>query len=209
MFGSYALKVLSKAEVPTLVVQNKKFTGYKNVLFPINTFTEARQKVGIATRVAHRFNSTIHIFKEKVADPVEMSRIEIISKQIVDEFKREKVDYTLHNAEKSGDSARQLIDFAAANNMDMIMVLTEPQIGTTYFNLGPWNEKIMFNDAQIPVLCINPVEHSQIYFSLKRTGTRVLVHAKQIKKTQRPQRIHKCQTLRPYRAKIKKQFLLF
>ncbi|MCD4682142.1 MAG: universal stress protein [Bacteroidales bacterium] len=166
LLGSYALKVLSKAEVPTLVVQNKEYVGYKNVLFPINTFTEARQKVGIATRVAHRFDSTIHIFKEKVNDPADMSRIEIISKQIVDEFKREKVNYTIHNAEKSGDSAKQLIDFAASNSMDLVMILTEPQIGTTYFNLGPWNEKIMFNDAQIPVFCINPVEHSQVYFSL-------------------------------------------
>lgn len=166
LLGSYALKVLSKAVVPTLVVQNKKYTESKNVLFPINTFTEARQKVGIAIRAAHRFNSTIHIFKEKIKDPAEMSRIEIISNQIVDEFKKEKVNYAIHDAEKSGDSAKQLIDFAAANNMDMIMVLTEPQIGTNYFNLGPWNEKIMFNEAQIPVLCINPVEHSQIYFSL-------------------------------------------
>jgi len=166
VLGSHALKVLSKAHVPTLVVQNKKFVGFKNVLFPINSFTEARQKVGIASRVAHRFQSTIHIFKENVKDAAEMSRIEIISKQIVDEFKAEKVDYTVHSAEKSGDSAKQIIDYAAANNMDFIMILTEPQIGTSYFNLGPWNEKIMFNDAQIPALCINPVEHSQVYFSL-------------------------------------------
>ncbi len=166
LLGSYALKVLSKALVPTLVVQNKKYVGYEDVLFPINTFTEARQKVGIATRVAHRFGSTIHIFKEKVSDPAEMSRIEIISKQIVGEFQKEKVQFEVHTAEKSGDSSKQLIDFAASKNMDMLMVLTEPQIGTTYFNLGPWTEKIMFNEAQIPVLCINPVEHSQIYFSL-------------------------------------------
>jgi nucleotide-binding universal stress UspA family protein len=166
LFGSFALKVLTQAQVPTLVVQQKKFKGYKNILFPINTFTEARQKVVIARNVAHRFNSTIHIFKEIVKDPAEMSRIEIITKQIVEEFKKEGVNYTIESAEKSGDSAKQLIGFAAANNMDLIMILTEPQIGTTYFNLGPWNEKIMFNEAQIPVVCINPVEHSKIFFSL-------------------------------------------
>jgi len=166
LFGSFALKVLTQAQVPTLVVQQKKFTGYKNILFPINTFTEARQKVMIARNVALRFNSTIHIFKEIVKDPAEMSRIEIITKQIVEEFKKESINYTIESAEKSGDTAKQLIGFAASNNMDLIMILTEPQIGTNYFNLGPWNEKIMFNEAQIPVVCINPVEHSQIFFSL-------------------------------------------
>ncbi len=165
IFGSFALKVLTKAQVPTLVVQQKKFTGYNNILFPVNTFTEARQKVMIAKNVALRFDATIHIFKEKVSDPAEMSRIEIITKQIVQEFKKEGVKYTIESADKSGDSAKQLIGFAASNNMDLIMILTEPQIGTNYFNLGPWNEKIMFNEAQIPVMCINPVEHSQIFFS--------------------------------------------
>jgi nucleotide-binding universal stress UspA family protein len=166
IFGSFALKVLTQAQVPTLIVQQKEFTGYQNILFPINTFTEARQKVVIARNVARRFGSTIHIFKENVKDPAEASRIEIITRQIVEEFKKEGVKYTIENAEKSGDSAKQLITFAAANNMDMIMILTETQIGTSYFNLGPWNEKIMFNEAQIPVMCINPVEHSQIFFSL-------------------------------------------
>lgn len=166
IFGSFALKVLTQAQVPTLVVQQKKFTGYKNILFPINTFTEARQKVVIARNVARRFNSTIHIFKEIVKDLDDMNRVDIITKQIVEEFKNEGINYTIESAEKSGDTAKQLIGFAAASNMDLIMILTEPQIGTNYFNLGPWNEKIMFNEAQIPVMCINPVEHSQVFFGL-------------------------------------------
>jgi nucleotide-binding universal stress UspA family protein len=166
LLGSFALKVLTQAQVPTLVVQNKKYLNYKNILLPVNTFTEARQKVLIAKNVALRFNSTIHIFKEIVKDQVEMNRIQIITKHMVGEFEKYKVRYTIHSEEKSGDSAKQLISFATANSMDFVMILTEPQIGSIYFNLGPWNEKIMFNEAQIPVLCINPVEHSRIFFSL-------------------------------------------
>jgi len=165
LFGSFALKVLTQAQVPTMVLQQKKFTGYKNILFPVNTFTEARKKVMIARNLAKRFDSTITIFKEKVSDPAAMSRIEIITKQIVEVFKKEGVKHIVKSTEKSGDSAKELIAFAAANNMDLIMVLTEPQIGTSYFNLGPWNEKIMFNEAQIPVMCINPVETSQAFYS--------------------------------------------
>lgn len=166
IFGSFALKVLTQAQVPTLVVQQKKFAGFKNILFPINTFTEARQKVVIARNVARRFDSTITVFKEIVKDVEDMNRIEIITKQIVEEFKKEGVKYTIESAEKSGDTSKQLISYAAAKNMDLIMILTEPQIGTNYFNLGPWNEKIMFNEAQIPVMCINPVEYSQVFFGL-------------------------------------------
>lgn len=166
LFGSYALKVLTKAQVPTLIIQSKDFIGYKDVLLPVNSITEARQKVGIACRMAKRYGSTVHIYKEIVSDQDEMNRINIITSQIADEFKKEKVPFTIDISEKKDDSVKGLIDHAAAANMDLIMILTEPQIGTNYFNLGPWNEKIMFNEAQIPVLCINPVEHSKIFFSM-------------------------------------------
>lgn len=166
LFGSYALKVITQAQVPTIVVQKKKFQGLANILFPINSFTEARQKVGYAVAVASRFNSTIHIYKEKINDPAENSRIQIISKQISDEFKKAGIKYTTQTADKGGESAKSLVDYAIETSMDMVMIVTEPQIGTSYFNLGPWNEKIMFNEAQIPVMCLNPVEHGSVYFDI-------------------------------------------
>lgn len=166
LFGSYALKVITQAQIPTIVVHKKKFQEFENILFPINSFTEARQKVGYAIAVASKLNSTIHIYKEKVSDPAENSRIQIISKQIAEEFQKAGIKYAIQTAEKGGESAKSLIDQAVENSMDMIMIVTEPQIGTNYFNLGPWNEKIMFNEAQIPVMCINPVEHGTIYFDL-------------------------------------------
>ncbi len=166
LFGSYALKVITQAQVPTIVVQKKNYKGFENILFPINSFTEARQKVGYAIAVASKFDSTIHIYKELVKDPAEHSRIQIIAKQIAEEFKKAGIKYTTQNANKGGESAKNLVDQAVENNMDMIMIVTEPQIGTSYFNLGPWNEKIMFNEAQIPVMCLNPVEHGSIYFDI-------------------------------------------
>ena len=93
IFGSYALKVITQAKAATLVVQKREYTDYDNILFPINSFTEARQKVGYAVAVARRFNSTIHIYKERIKDAAGNSRIEIISKQITDEFKRARIKY--------------------------------------------------------------------------------------------------------------------
>jgi nucleotide-binding universal stress UspA family protein len=166
LFGSYALKVITKANVPTLVVQKKNYYGYSKILMPINSFTEARQKVQYAISLAKRFNSTITIFKEKVSDSAEMSRIEIISRQIAEAFQKSGVNYEIELAESAGDSARIVIDYAVEKNMDLILIVTEPQIGSLNFSLAPWSEKIIFNEAQIPVICINPVEFSQAFFDL-------------------------------------------
>jgi nucleotide-binding universal stress UspA family protein len=166
LFGSYALKVITQAKVPTLVTQKKKYKPFENILFPINSFTEARQKVSYAIAISSKLNSTIHIYKETVSDPSEQSRIDIISKQIKEEFTKAGIKYAVQSSEKVGESAKNLVDFAVENDIDMIMVVTEPQIGTSFFNLGPWNERIMFNESQLPVMCINPVQHGRIYFDL-------------------------------------------
>ncbi len=164
LFGSYALKVITRAEVPTLVVQKKNYFGYSRILMPINSFTEARQKVQYAISFSRRFKSTITIFKERVSDPAEMSRIDIISKQIADAFQKSGVAFEVDYADNTGDSAKIVTDYAVEKNMDLIMIVTEPQIGSLNFSLAPWSEKIIFNEAQIPVICINPVEYSQAFF---------------------------------------------
>ncbi len=166
LFGSYALKVITKAQVPTLVVQKKPYRKLERILFPVNTFTEARQKVNYAITVSKVFDSEIIIYKEKASNAADQSRINIISKQIAEAFRNEGIRYSIEDAVKGGESAKQLIATAVEQNLDLIMIVTEPQVGSSFFTLGPWNERIMFNEAQIPVLCINPVEHSTVYFDL-------------------------------------------
>jgi hypothetical protein len=38
------------------------------------------------------------------------------------------------------------------------MIMTNPDDITPSFLLGPWDEKIIYNAGQIPVMCINPKE---------------------------------------------------
>jgi nucleotide-binding universal stress UspA family protein len=164
LLGSYAMKVIIKSKIPTLVVQKKPFSGYKNILLPVNSFTEPRQKVGIAISVAKMFGSTIHIFKEVLKDPGEMSRIEIITKQIAEAFNKAGISFEVFASIKPGETAKELVEVAVEKNLDAILMVTDSQIGSSIFSIGSWNEKLLFNEAQIPVMCINPIEYGQIYF---------------------------------------------
>jgi len=164
LLGSYAMKVITKSKIPTLVVQKKPYSGYKNILLPVNSFTEPRQKVGIAISVSKMFGSTIHIFKEVLKDPGEMSRIEIITKQIAEAFIRAGIPFEVFASKKPGETAKELVEVAVEKNLDAILMVTDSQIGSSVFSIGSWNEKLLFNEAQIPVLCINPIEYGQIYF---------------------------------------------
>ena len=165
LVGSYALKVVTKSPVPTIVVQEKSFgKGYKNIVFPINSFTEARQQVQWAIHMAKTFGSFINIFRQPLSDSDMGNKIKVVSSQIEKAFKEYDIKYSITDAEKSGHFAGQMIDYAVAEKADLIMIMTDADIFSADFNAGAWDEKMMFNKAQIPVMCINPVMTGNVYY---------------------------------------------
>jgi len=167
LIGSYALKVVSGSPVPVIVVQKRSFgEGYKNIVFPIADYMEDRQKVNWAVYLAKTFNSHIHLFQKYETDPIFLSRIEIITKQIVEEFERRGVNFTVTASEKNINYADQIIDYSASVRADLIMIMTETEVPAPDIKISPWVEKLLFNSAQIPVQCMNPLALSKFYYPL-------------------------------------------
>ena len=165
LFGSYALKVVTKSPVPVIVVQKRSFNeGYKKIVFPITDFTEDRQKVMLAVYIAKKFDSTILIFKIHQTDPGISSKIEISKNQIEEVFKKYNIPYTIETSKKHQHFAKQVIDYSITQNADLIMIMTEPDMYSPDFNISLWDEKLMFNESQIPVMCFNPVQLGNIYY---------------------------------------------
>ncbi|MCX6240650.1 MAG: universal stress protein [Bacteroidetes bacterium] len=165
VFGSYALRVVSESPVPVIVVQKKSFKqGYENIVLPVSNDLEARQAVQWAKLIATLFKSKINMFQAVEADQGLNSRLKIITRQISDAFNEENINHDVTYAEPKGDYAKQLLSYAAANHADMIMIMTRPNIDVPGFSMSAWDEKLMFNEAQIPVMCINPIELGYYYY---------------------------------------------
>jgi nucleotide-binding universal stress UspA family protein len=165
LVGSHALKVVTKSPVPTVVVQKRSFMhGYKKIVFPINSFTEARQQVQWTMHMAKTFGSEILIFRQPNTDRDIANKIKVVTAQIEEAFNEKGVKYTLKDAGKTGNFAGQLIDYAAAERADLVMIMTDADIFSPDFNAGAWDEKMMFNKPQIPVMCINPLMTGKVYY---------------------------------------------
>lgn len=165
VFGSYAMRVVSESPVPVIVVQKRSFKqGYERIVLPVSSDLEARQTVQWAKMIATLFKSKIHIFQGIEAEKGLNSRLKIIARQITDAFNHEKIKYEITYAEPKGDFAKQLLSFASAERADMIMIMTRPNIDIPGFSVAHWAEKLMFNEAQIPVMCINPVDLGYYYY---------------------------------------------
>jgi nucleotide-binding universal stress UspA family protein len=165
LLGSHAVKVVTKTPVPTIVVQKRSFDhGYKKIVFPINSFTEARQQVQWAMHMSKTFGSLIHIFREPHTDPGLAGKINVVTAQIKEAFDNNDIKYTIVDAEKTSNFANNMIKYAVGEKADLIMIMTDADIFSPDFNAGAWDEKMIFNQAQIPVMCINPIMTGKVYY---------------------------------------------
>ena len=150
--GSFALKVVTSSPVPVIVVQKRKVDRYRNIVLPITSEAGPWEKTKWAVFISRTFLATIHLFmvdteREEIRDAVNT---------IGQHFEKNNVPFSLKIAEKSSGFATQVIDYATSLNADMIMIMTNPDKSFTNFLLGTYDEEIIFNSSQIPVMCINP-----------------------------------------------------
>lgn len=165
IFGSYALRVVLDSPCPVVVVQQRPFgKGYHEIIFPVTNELEVRQQVSWALLMAKLFNSKFVMFVAKEKDPDRNIRIHFITSQITAIFTEKKIAYRIEQAERAGNFKNQVIDCAVKHHSDLIMIMTMPQIDTPGFSVAGWDEPIMFNPSQIPVMCINPTLIGRYYY---------------------------------------------
>ena len=165
LFGSYALRVVLDSPCPVVVVQKRSFgKGYHKIIFPITNDLEVRQKVQWALLMSKLFDSQFLLYIANEKDPDLNNRLKVITQQITKILDEKKVGYEIESAEKSGDFAKQVVSSAAKHQSDLVMIMTIPPIDNPGFSVAGWDETMMFNDAQIPVMCINPTFVGKYYY---------------------------------------------
>lgn len=149
--GSFALKVVTSSEVPTIVIQKRPFgSGLAKIVMPITSDSGPWSKTKWAAAIAKEFNSMIEIFH------IPGDEMDDVITMITNHFKVNDVKFKVKSADKSGNFTKQVLDYATAENADMILIMTNPDKSLKTYLLGSYDEDIIFNTSQIPVMCINP-----------------------------------------------------
>ena len=149
--GSFALKVITSSEVPTIVTQKRTFEGgFNKIVLPMTSDAGPWAKTKWAAFIAKQFDAEIVIYA------LDTDELQDVVTMITNHFQVNDVRYSFKMADRSGSFTKQVIDFATAENADLIMIMTNPDKGFSTFLLGSYDEDIIFNTSQIPVMCINP-----------------------------------------------------
>lgn len=157
--GSWALKVIAHTNSPFVVVQAPPaHKSIETVIFPVDYRREIKQKLNQA-----KFLSTFYNLKYFITLPEHYTSSDIEHKTknnlrfIQAYFNKYDIDFEITHVEGTKDFADATIKFAKETNPDLIMILTTKGIASIDYILGAEEQKIIANDAKIPVMCVNPL----------------------------------------------------
>jgi nucleotide-binding universal stress UspA family protein len=148
--GSFALKVITASPCPVIVTQKRPFdNGYQKIVLPITSDAGPVDKTKWAIFLAKNFNAEVHIVHP------EKDELTGVIRMLTQNLALAEVKYLVHPAKKS-DFTAETLEVAASVDADLIMIMTKPKEGVKDFIFGRYDEEIVFNKAQIPVMCTNP-----------------------------------------------------
>lgn len=162
--GSRAIKVITSSSAPFVVVQQKPLgtQGFKNIVLPLDLTAETKAKLPWAVYLGKNFGATFHLFVKEEKDAFLSKRVQNNLAFAENFLKQNSVSYTVTHDNEGGDFARQVIRFASSKTADLIVIMTQIKEELTDYVLGLEDQRIVANDAQIPVMCVNPKEDTTI-----------------------------------------------
>lgn len=163
LVGAFAVKVITTSPVPVIIVQKKNINseGYKKIVYPINANKENKHKVLHTVSMARQYGAEVHILAAYDSDEFIANAIKNNVAHAKKYFSQNEVKFVEHQMEKG--FAKQVIKYASQVSADLIVIMTDEgsEGGVGEFILGADHEKIINNDAQIAVMCVNPI--AQLY----------------------------------------------
>ncbi|HYG51725.1 MAG TPA: universal stress protein [Flavobacteriales bacterium] len=164
VFGSFAIKVITSAHAPFVIVQEKTKTveTIKKIVFPINLNSETLQVSKIAGVLATDFKSEVHVVapKEKMLD---LSQKLIIYSQLVKkELAKINVPVHVEFLDKTKAYHTEILKYAKKINAELIALTYHSDRMMPQFD--PFTQSIITNEDQIPVLVINGKDAGNYFY---------------------------------------------
>ena len=156
--GSHALKVVTSSAVPFIIVQSDNIdsTGYDDIVVPLDLHKETKQKLTVVANMAKYFGSKVHVVIPDEKDEY-LKRTVAANIIFANKFFNERniaITTEILNPKNFDD---EVIKYAKNSNADLIAIMNLSK-NQMFAGISAKHEQNMItNDAQIPVLLVNPV----------------------------------------------------
>jgi nucleotide-binding universal stress UspA family protein len=153
--GSYAIKVITHSKVPFIVTQSRPFEEIKNILIPVDFSMEVKQVLIFADEIAQQFKATIHLLSRPVTDEWLVKKVKLNLQYAKEFFEESRLNVKIIDTYTDKDFQKETVHAAVASGSSLIVILIDPDAGFADYVMGSYEQKVIANEAEIPVMCVN------------------------------------------------------
>jgi len=159
LLGSHALKVITNSTVPFVVVQEKKplDTGYDDIVVPLDFNKETKQKLVLVANMATYFNSRVHVVIPDESDEFLRNKMNTNIAFAKKFFEEREIELVISLQPSSGFD-KEVVRYAVTQDADLIAIMNLQKNSILGLLGSNYEQYMITNDAQIPVLMVNPIE---------------------------------------------------
>ena len=156
MSGSRALKIVTESSIPFIVVQERTIRqhGYNRIVVPLDLHKETKQKLSAVRDVAKYFNSKVYLISPNETDEFLKNQLDRNLNYAVDYL----TSFEISETKSEGSFVKSLLKYSASVEADLICIMNFYESSILNVFNSSYEQHVITNDAQIPVLCVNPVD---------------------------------------------------
>jgi nucleotide-binding universal stress UspA family protein len=158
--GSRPLKIVTESSVPFIIVQERNIRpqGYHKLVVPLDLHKETKQKLSLVADMAKYFGSKVHLISPGETDEFLRNQLNRNIRFAEEYFTEKNIPYEVEITESKSDGfVKSLLKYSAAVEADLICIMNFYDNSIMSIFNQSYEQQVITNEAQIPVLCVNPV----------------------------------------------------
>jgi nucleotide-binding universal stress UspA family protein len=155
IIGSRAMRVITQSETPYIVVQQRPYRKIQKILVPVDSSKEGKQLLPLLEKLNQKFKASLLLTKQITKD-------EFINNKINNNLSHFKaylgaggISYADAGTYTSSSKYKDVLNEAGRSDSDLLVATIDPETDITDYVMGVEEQKIVANELQIPVLCVN------------------------------------------------------
>jgi nucleotide-binding universal stress UspA family protein len=163
LLGSNAIKVITSADVPFLIVQkDTPLNDIKNIIVPIDLTKESLQVVNVAGDMANIYSAEVHVVGEKQNDELLSQQLKNRILIVKNQYDDRSIPCSVSLFEKGGSFTKKIMKHVKDKNIDMIAIAYHTESLLPQFD--NFAQVLITNDLSLPCMVLNSKPASALYF---------------------------------------------
>ena len=156
--GSRAIRVITSSPVPFILVQEKLMDakGYDNIVVPLDLNIETKQKLELVVKIAHYFNSEVHLITNDSTDSFIKTKLKANQIWATKYLDSNKIKNSSHLVPEGKTLSEGIFLLSYKVKADLIAIMNLQDDSILGLLENSFQDEIIGNDYKIPVLCVNP-----------------------------------------------------